>query len=94
MSKNEEIFIISKVNQIDNRISISKTANHISISKPVIWLTLDEVDYVLKCIRYLANGCDVQLKQSDIDDLWEFADKLYERKKESEKENEQPTDEM
>lgn len=47
--------------------------------EPTIQLSIEEAEYALKCIRYLASGFDFELSEFDTQKMWNFADKIYRR---------------
>lgn len=47
--------------------------------EPTIQLSIEEAEYALKCIRYLASGFDFELSEFDTQKMWDFADKIYRR---------------
>ena len=50
-------------------------------TEPTIQLSIEEAEYALKCIRYLASGFDFEISKNDIQTMWDFADVIYRRVK-------------
>lgn len=50
-------------------------------TEPTIQLSIEEAEYALKCIRYLASGFDFEISENDIQKMWDFADVIYRRVK-------------
>ena len=64
---------------VNNMIDVEQQTK--TKTEPTIQLFIEEAEYALKCIRYLASGFDFEISKNDTQKMWDFADVIYRRVK-------------